>query len=467
MADIYNRLFGAQKPIASSSSPGDDADFPDFAGAPDPSPASISPLTPSQASAQPAFPTAGNAAAAGSASPITYTKWYRIWERASPKDFTTEAFVFLFIAILVAFHLWGTRTNRRKAKTWLSTHLPVLEKEFAVVGTNTRKAPTLEEVQASGLRKAAGDAELDVPKELLKENTNNEYITYATGRQNVAFVDFKLSFFKRYNPLVHFGESALNFLFESMPAPVERMEATMYPFDGKEASLVPPPPGKQGQELLEQRFKNSTSGYDGFVWAVVNKDIMKQLRDERYDISLTTTKDHPKLPSWATVMSESSEVTDFMLTADLIKAVGEAGEQLEYLLISDQPIDRPQKLDEEPPKKRIFLSLRLPTSPLAYTSSLPLFSLFFTLADKLSSSAHFRPEVLRKLRQTREDEMRKLRRVDEDEKAEERNVKRDKEKKEKRDRELGRLGADDQRKYLEKEREKERKKSEKKMSRKA
>ncbi|KAI9776237.1 MAG: hypothetical protein M1835_005574 [Candelina submexicana] len=462
MADLYNRIFGAQKPIASSAPSADDADFADFAGAPDPSPASVSPSTPSPASAQPAFPTGGNAA-----SPVTYTKWYRIWERASPKDFTTEAFVFLFLVILVAVHLWGTRTNRRKAKTWLSTHLPVLEKEFAVVGTKVHKPPTLEDVQASGLRKAAGEAELDVPEELLKEKTNNEYITYATGRQNVAFVDIKLSLFKRYNPLVVLGESALSFLFESMPAPVEKVEATLYPFDGKEASLVPPPGGKQGQDLLEQRFKNSSSGYDGFVWAVVNKDVMKQLRDERYDVSLTTTKDHPKLPNWATVVSESSEVTDFMLTADLIQAVEEAGDQLEYLLVTDQPVDKPQKLDETTPKKRILLSLRLPSSPLAYTASLPLFSLFFTLADNLASSAHFRPEVLRKIRQTRDDEIRKLRRVDEDEKADERSLRRDKEKKEKRDRELGRLGADEQRKYLEKEREKERKKSEKKMSRKA
>ncbi len=198
-------------------------------------------------------------------------------------------------------------------------------------------------MQASGLRKAAGEAELEVAEELLKEKTNNEYTTYATGRQNVAFVDIKLSLFKRFNPLVHFGESAAGFFFDSIPTPIERMEATLYPFDGKEAFLVPPPGGKQGQELLEQKFKNSNSGYDGFVWAVVNKDVMKQLRDERYDVSLTTTKDHPKLPNWATIMSESSEVTEFMLTSDFIKAVEEAGDQLEYLLITDQPVDKPQK----------------------------------------------------------------------------------------------------------------------------
>lgn len=219
----------------------------------------------------------------------------------------------------------------------------MLEKEFAVVGTKTRKPPSIEDVQASGLRKAAGKEELEVPQELLKEKSNNEFVTYATGRQNVAFVDINISLLKRYNPLILAGEYALGFLFDSMPAPVEKMVASLVPFDGKESSIVPPPGGKNGQEILEQSVKNSNSGYDGFVWAVVNKDIMKQLRDERYDVSLTTTKDHAKLPNWLTVMSESSEVTELMLTPDLIKVVKEAGDQLEYLLITDQPIDKPQK----------------------------------------------------------------------------------------------------------------------------
>jgi hypothetical protein len=71
---------------------------------------------------------------------------------------------------------------------------------------------------------------------------------------------------------------------------------------------------------------------------------MKRLRDDRYDISLTTTKDHPKLPAWATVMSEANEITETLLTPDLIKAVHEAGDDaFEALIITDQPQDRPNK----------------------------------------------------------------------------------------------------------------------------
>jgi hypothetical protein len=88
---------------------------------------------------------------------------------------------------------------------------------------------------------------------------------------------------------------------------------------------------------------NKDSTYDGFVWAIVHKDRMKTLREDRYDVSLTSTKDHPSLPAWATIMSESAQITDALLTPELIKAVKEAGEDLEALIVTDQPVDAPRK----------------------------------------------------------------------------------------------------------------------------
>ena len=71
-------------------------------------------------------------------------------------------------------------------------------------------------------------------EKLVKEVAHNEYQSYATGRQNIAFVDVKLSMLKRYNPLIRYGETAASFFFDSVSSPVERMEATAYTFDGKE-----------------------------------------------------------------------------------------------------------------------------------------------------------------------------------------------------------------------------------------
>lgn len=249
-------------------------------------------------------------------------------------------FIVPFILLVIFFHLWGTRVNRRKAKTWLAANLPTLQQEFAVVGFSG-KPPSVEDVQSEGLAKALANSQ-DV-NELLKEKKADEYATYATGRQNVAFVDIRLSFVKRYNPLARFGETLIGFFFESMPAPEERVEATIYPFDGREAQLLVPTGAEASEKSRDIQKAAGKSSYDNFVWAVVHKDLMKRLRDERYDLSLTATKDHAKLPAFATVMSEGAEITETLLTPEIVKAVETAGDNFEALIVSDMPMDAPKK----------------------------------------------------------------------------------------------------------------------------
>lgn len=267
-----------------------------------------------------------------------YTKWYRVWERTQVSDFYQEMFIIPVLLLIVAIHLWGTRSNKRRARGWMNAHGPILQQEFASVGFGGDIDPiTVDDVQSQGLLKSqlAKEGELPNPEVLLKEKAANEYSTYATGRQNVAFVDIKITLLKRYNPLARFGEALLGFFFESMPAPEERMEATAYAFDGRESQLVPSKTMGDG--------KPPKSDYDGFVWAIVHKDVMKRLRNDRYDLSLTTTRDHAKLPGWATIMTENAEITEALLTPELIRAVEQAGEALDGLIVSDQPIDHPKK----------------------------------------------------------------------------------------------------------------------------
>lgn len=293
-------------------------------------------MTASPLSAQPAVATFGYQAA------VPYTKWYRVWERVTYRDFWQEAFILPFVLAIIFLHVWGRGKNKRKARGWIQAHAPVLEKEFAVVGFGGRKPPSLEDVQNSGLAKASLSDSLDIPSELLKEKTAQEYVTYATGRQNVAFLDAKIKLFKRYNPGYLVAETVMAFFMDSIKAPTERMEVTAYAFDGKEKDLIPVP-NKQERDTLEARVKGIQSSYDGFVWAVVNKGGMRQLRDDRYDLSLTSTKDHPRLPSWVTVMSESAEVTETLLTPELIKAIEQAGDAFEHLIVTDQPESKPLK----------------------------------------------------------------------------------------------------------------------------
>jgi hypothetical protein len=282
-------------------------DFADFAEAPAPTPLP--------------FQTVAAGATPGGPVPTArpYTKWYNVHERHSLSEFRTEALILSIIAIICAFHFIGSRLNRAKARAWAKAHAPLLTSEFALVGFGATQISENE------------------PEKVLKERSLFEYAAYSTGRQNIAFMDVKLSLMKRFNPMLLFPEFIIGFLFESYPIPEDSLGATIYPFDGKEDKIVPGLPGS-----AELRSKDSKSAFDGFVWAVVNKNQMKELRDERYDVSITFTKDHPKLPVWTTVMSESAEITNSLLTDELVDAINKAGDLFDYLIVTDQPVEKPK-----------------------------------------------------------------------------------------------------------------------------
>jgi hypothetical protein len=127
-------------------------------------------------------------------------------------------------------------------------------------------------------------------------------------------------------------------------------------------------------------------------------------------------------------------------------------------------LTRLSRLDDTVPRKRISLSLKLAST---YDATTPIFTYFLRMPDVLVSQAHFRPEAMRRIKQTREEQIAKIRKLDDDEKAEERKLVGDKAKKDKRDQLLSRMSADEQRKYLEKEREREAKKRQKRSTVKA
>ena len=122
-------------------------------------------------------------------------------------------------------------------------------------------------------------------------------------------------------------------------------------------------------------------------------------------------------------------------------------------------------MDEFKPRKRITLSLRLPAADTAaaYKDSLPLFAYVLRMPDVLVAHAHFRAEVQKRLRATREAEQSKLRKIEEEKNAEERKLEADKTKKAARDSKLKGMSADEQRKYLDREREKGNRKGVKKI----
>lgn len=369
---------------------------------------------------------------------------------------------FIIVALLV--HFWGTRRNKNKARKWMAVHAPVLDSEFALVGfTDTPKiTPYPEGVQSAGLLETSAKlTAANLPADMLKEKSAYEFESYASGRLNVAFMDVKIKLAKWYNPFLLIAENVAGLFFESIRPDSERMEAIIYSFDGSEKDFVAP--RVPGSEELEKSKPIPNSSYAAFIFAIVNKTAMRKLRDQRYDLSLTFTRDSPKLPAWTTVMSESAEITDVLLTKDLIAAIEKAGDLFEYLIVTDQPVDKPTTLDETEPKKRLQLCLSLPSNG-DYLPVLPVFLAFIRLSDHLASAARFRPEVLKKVNATRETERSKLKKVSDQVAEEERREMADKMRKEERDRKLKGLSAEEQRKFLEKESARDRKKQEKKMT---
>ncbi|KAL2156211.1 hypothetical protein VTH82DRAFT_956 [Thermothelomyces myriococcoides] len=445
MANVLNNFFGGKSSAPGSEASSVDPDFAEFSQAADPSPVSV------------AAESSTSTASGASQTVRPYTKWYRVHERHSLSEFKAEGVIISFIAVVLILHLFGARLNRNKARKWIRAHAAPLTAEFASVGF-------------SGVPLSAGDkkedallqsvVEMDDAKKdsLIKEKSLFEFATYATGRANVAFVDVKLTLLRRFNPLTVFFEKVAAFFFDSLGETHDVAEAILYPFDGKESLLVPTVPGGP-----EARSKDGKSTYDGFVWALVHKERMKQVRDDRYDVSLTATKDNPKLPNWLTVMTESAEITDALLTPELIKLAEAAGDLFEYLIVSDQPIEKPKTLNETTPRKRIFLKYRLPSND-DYSNLVPLFRYFLRLTDKLVQVGHFRPEVLRKVKAARDATAKQIEKADKESRAEELAAERERAKKAKRDQELKALDAKAQKKYLEREREREMRRTMKKQT---
>ncbi|KAM0299607.1 hypothetical protein HYE67_007536 [Fusarium culmorum] len=429
MASFFKNAFGGEK-APEAASP--DSDFADFAEAPSPAP---------EVGTQDA--TVGSPAAAATQAP--YTKWYNVHERHSISEFRMEGIILLISSFIFLFHMVGARRNRSRAKGWMRAHAPIMQKEYALVGFGG--VPTVNNENLN-------------TDTLIKEKSLFEFATYATGRQNTAFTDVKLTLTKKFNPIVNCFEHLAGFFVESVAAPKDAAEVLTYPFDGKESLTVPSIPG------APETRKEGKSTYDGFVWGIVHKDVMRRVRDERYDVSLTFTKDNPKLPVWLTVMSESAEITDTLLTPELIAAVKAAGDNFEYLIISDQPVDKPLTLEETTPRKRLFLKYSLPSGE-NYDTLLPLFSHYLQLPDVLVKVGHFRPEVTKKVRTIREHAISEIKKTAESQRQEELLLEKEKARKAKRDAELKGLDAKAQKRYLEKEREKEMRKNQKRQTQRA
>ncbi|KAF5370112.1 hypothetical protein D9758_001041 [Tetrapyrgos nigripes] len=157
-----------------------------------------------------------------------------------------------------------------------------------------------------------------------------------------------------------------------------------------------------------------------FVWAVVAKDELRTIKDDRWDLTFTKTTDNPVLPSTLSVMSEFADVTEAIFKAHpALLNVLKDPENLRYfrsLSVTDQSRDRPDGPNPaDKREKHVILSLAIGSPPSA---TAPLVEAMFPFIDSLSKVT-LRPETKNKIKKTRDDLDKQLKEDAEKERKEE------------------------------------------------
>jgi hypothetical protein len=136
----------------------------------------------------------------------------------------------------------------------------------------------------------------------------------------------------------------------------------------------------------------NSSEYDGFVFALATSDAMNTLRNNRYDVSqFARSLSHPSIPAHLQVMTETGEIIDTMLNEDVLGVLKDSP-CFEELVVSDQPVKKPEALDDTPYHKTVSATFRLPKFH-EMDKMVECVELLLYVVDMLPVVAHFRPDV--------------------------------------------------------------------------
>lgn len=312
---------------------------------------------------------------------------------------------FLFIFILyILFSEYGRIVNASRAKKWFEILYPFFTSQFIQVGLKKND-----------------------PMPLRFQNPAY-FISYATGRIYIDYLYMQFKFPMRQN-IISFLKHILIAFFMDKPVPKDRLYIDMVISDNV---------------------------FDDFVFAVVNKAHMRWLCEKYYHLSFTRVLETPLLPETYVVMSEFSEIMSILLedNKSFTQCIQTSNSELEYLIISDQPAKRPKNPDQTFRKTITFCvqlpSLRHPDNVLSIVTQCIAF------VDTLVNRAHWRSNIIQKIKAARDEANRKLKKLDEEKLAKILKKKAEKDKQEKE--RIRKLSSQEQKKYLEKERERKYKK---------
>lgn len=338
------------------------------------------------------------------------------WERNSPYDFVYEFLAVLGLFIYIGFYFIGNAANEKLAKDKFKGIYRQLADNFALVGLQPDAAP-------------------------LSKDTSDSYISYVSGRKNIESGNINISTFPRHDIII------------GLPL---RAVYGMY-FD---------------QETIRDRLTISfklPAAFDGFVFGVLHKNVMRYQRSSNWDLQFAKTNDAPFSNSFV-YMTEAAEITEKMMSKELIQVITDMEDSLEYIVLSDQPTKQPSTAEEDKSSRILRFSVLLDTKSATLENVNMLLASVLNIADSLPKSNNkLTANTLRKLTLSREDTYKAIAKkiaAEEAEDAPKRLTRKEIREKEKKAA-IGKLSAKEQKKALEKERERQLKRGQSKMSKKA
>ncbi|KAJ7700119.1 hypothetical protein B0H17DRAFT_925972 [Mycena rosella] len=325
-----------------------------------------------------------------------------------PALFQREAALLAGLLAYVAFFLLGRWSNARKATKWyvrvsisqtryrLDAHLPILQQQFSR------------------------------PKNWTQDGYS-DFFNFSTGRRNVASLHTIFTLRPRHDFLQWAFQTGRTFV-DLQYRPTDDLQ-------------------------LDFKLLAGALSHD-FVWAVVSKDELLSIKDDRWDLTFTKTTENPALPSQFSVMSEFADVTEGVFKAFPLTKFLEDPKIAPYfrsLSITDQPRDRPLKpLKPSEREQHVILSLKAP-SALHAADTAGIVAAIFPFIDALSKVA-LRPETKIKLKKVRDEIQKDIKIESERDKKEEALEAKKAAKRKAEEERIAKLSAGDQKKILEKER---------------
>lgn len=336
------------------------------------------------------------------------------WTRHSPSEFIYEGIAIAAIILYVIFFFIGRASNEKIAKDKFALLHRQLHDQFALVGMVQGAAP------------------------LMKEN-DEEFSSYVSGRLNVEYANMKITLLPRQDLSVGYCTRSIYGMYFDQDSLEDRLTIKF---------VLPPQ-------------------FDGFVFGLVNKSVMRYQRIDKWDLQFTKTNDASFGNSFV-VMSEIAEITDKVLTKELSLVAQDMQDSLEYVVISDQPIRQP-KGEMVKDRRVLRLSVLLNKASANEQNLNTLLAVILSIIDDLPKIGKFSANAVKKLQLSREEAYKAIAKAVAEEEAVDapkrltRKEIRDKEAKER----LSGLSAKAQKKAMEKERERMLKKGQKSMTKKA